>query len=237
METMRNIKKELEEALLERPFGLYKNLFDKLPAPYFGFIGYSILSSSIFIALILYNIEDPSFNIFHNWISHLSVGPNGSNVFFFIGFSAASPFILLFHYSFINSFYYKTRNVDLLLFLYTVASIQSLGSFLVGFFPLNLHRIHGVVAYMYFFGGFLFYSGLFYTYTITKEDNAERLILSGVSAVVTIIFLFAFVYSVITNKVFIISNYLLEWLVYTTYLVSNFRFALISLDENKSKKV
>jgi len=231
------IREEIKEVLLKRPIGFYNKLFKKIPAPYFGVIGYSIFGFFISFALILYIFEDPTFSIFQNWISQLSVGPNGSNIFFFLGISIASPFMLLFHYSIVNSFYYKTSKVDTLLFLYITASIQSLGSFLAGIFPLNLNKIHGFVGEMYFFGAMFFYSGLLYLYIKVKGEGGEKLIWSGLCSVVVIIFNMAKIYTAITGNIFpVFPNYFLEWIVYLTFLISNYRLAFIFLEEQESKK-
>jgi hypothetical protein len=234
---MEKVREELKQNLIDRPMGFYNKLFTKIPAPYFGLAGYSIFGFFIAFALILYIIEDPTFSIFEKWISHLSIGPNGSNIFFFLGISIASPFMLLFHYSLVNSFYYKTNKVNVLLFLYTTTSIQSLGSFLAGIFPLNLNKLHGFVGEMYFFGAMLFYGGLFYLYIIIKGEGGEKLILSGICLFVSLIFNSAKIYTAISgNLVPIFPNYFLEWIVYLTFLFSNYRIAFIVLEENRSKK-
>ncbi|TXT67326.1 MAG: membrane protein of unknown function [Promethearchaeota archaeon] len=234
---IKKISDELEETLILKPIGFYNRLFKKIPAPYFGLIGYGSLGIFIAVALILYIVEDPTFSIFEKWISNLSIGPNGSNIFFFLGMTIASPFMLLFHYSLVNSFYYKTNKINILLFLYITTSIQSLGSFMAGIFPLNLNKLHGFVGEMYFFGSWLFYSGLVYLYIIVKGEGGEKLILCGICSLTVFIFNMAKIYTALTGELFpVFPNYFLEWIVYLTFLFSNFRFSLIMLEERRKAK-
>lgn len=232
--------RKIETELVERPMGFFNKLFDAVPAPYIGLIGYLSFSSFILVAFILYIIEDPTFSIFNNWISQLSVGEEGSNFFFFLALSVSSPFIFLFHYSLVNNFYFKTNKVGILLYLYSAASTETTGRFFAGIFPLTLHKVHGFFAIMYFFGAFAFYSGLFYLFfTIKNESNRnKKLLLCGATAIMTAFFQIAEIYSSLTGDLFpFISNFLLEWFVYLTYLFTNFGIILINLMEKNIIKI
>lgn len=231
---IKKIERELEEALIERPIGFFNELFENIPAPYFGLFGYLSFSGFILIAFILYIIEDPTFSIFQNWISQLSVGKEGSNFFFLLALSFSSPFIFIFHYSLVNECYYKTNKTDLLLFLYSAASTETTGRFFAGIFPLTLNIVHGLFGGMYFFGALCFYSALFYLYKTCNEKNREKLILTGLSAIMTTIFEIAEIYTSLTGQLFpFISNYFLEWIVYIIYLITNFRLVHILFKDMK----
>jgi len=144
---------------IERKINLFLDrLYLKIPGYIFGFIGLILYIFSTYLSLILYVIIDPTYSIYHNWISELGIGPNGANIIFCLGWIFSSGFLFFFNVNEIKSLKKKMKIKSRIypLALYNV--IFTLGIFLVGFFPANLIVSHIIGASFYFLGGFLFFS-------------------------------------------------------------------------------
>ena len=60
-----------------------ETFFDKIPGYFFGFLTLAVGLLGAGLAIFLYILDDPSYSILTNFISDLSVGPNGSDLVFF----------------------------------------------------------------------------------------------------------------------------------------------------------
>jgi len=236
MKRIRNIE-GLKENYLNKPINLFQRIFLFIPGEYFGLLSFFIIGTSISTGFLYQILDDPNYSIFTHWISHLSVGPKASKICFSIGLCIGSPLILIFHHFIVNQFFYKSENIKILLVLHGAAFIQSLGSFIAGLFPLNYHYLHGFAANMYFYGAFFYYMGLFLLFIKYRKQFRMGLIFSGCCVISTALFLISDLYTFFTAEPFPIStNYFLEWITFTSYLLFYFGAAIIYLKKERLKK-
>jgi len=167
----------------------FDKLYLKIPGYIFGFIGLMLYIFATYISLILYVIVDPTYSIYHNWISELGIGPNGANITFCLGWIFSSGFLFLFNVNEIKSLKKKIKKKSRIypLALYNV--IFTLGIFLVGLFPANLIVSHVIGASFYFLGGFLFFSNYGIIILFNKQVPKLNVLVVGFISTCFILFL------------------------------------------------
>ena len=118
------------------------------------FIGVFIPVFTIALSVILYILGDSSFSIFTHYLSHLGIGPNGSNIVFNLG-CMISGVVMVFFFLNLSVFLIK-RDVPryLVKMSFIFGFVSSIGIFLIGVFPGDGSQVlHNIVASLFFLGG------------------------------------------------------------------------------------
>jgi len=117
-------------------------------------IGVFIPFFTITLSLFLYILSDSSFSVFTHYLSHLGIGPNGSNIVFNLG-SMFSGIVMVFFFLNLSVFLINKEVPRNLINLSCIAGlISSLGNFLTGLFPGDgSQELHNFVASFFFIGG------------------------------------------------------------------------------------
>ncbi|NVM45856.1 MAG: DUF998 domain-containing protein [Candidatus Lokiarchaeota archaeon] len=105
-------------------------------------------------AIILYVLADPTFSFLTHWVSHLGVGPNGSDVVFNGGMIYSG--IISWIYSLFLAGYLHKKGAFKILVVISLGCgiILGIGLLMLGIFPLELiFGIHNVAAGLFFYGG------------------------------------------------------------------------------------
>ncbi|MBN1800877.1 MAG: DUF998 domain-containing protein [Candidatus Lokiarchaeota archaeon] len=171
-------------------------IYRVVPGYLLGIIGVFVASISILAAFLLYMTVDPSFTPFTHWISHLGIGPNGSNIVFNIGISVSSVFLFLFYLHHIKEFRKLGANKTITDCLLVSVIATCAGLIFIAIFPYNITLLHGIAANVFFLGGLnscLLYSVLI---IITPKVSKLHAIVGFVSAA---LFIFHILNSVITS--------------------------------------
>ncbi len=105
-------------------------------------------------AIILYVLADPTFSFLTHWVSHLGVGPNGSDIVFNGGMIYSG--IISWIYSLYLAGYLHKKGAFKILVIISLGCgiILGIGLLMLGIFPLELiFGIHNVAAGLFFYGG------------------------------------------------------------------------------------
>lgn len=105
-------------------------------------------------AIILYVLADPTFSFLTHWVSHLGIGPNGSDIVFNGGMVYSG--IISWIYSLYLAGYLHQKGAFKILVVISLGCgiILGIGLLMIGIFPLELlFGIHNVAAGLFFFGG------------------------------------------------------------------------------------
>ena len=107
-------------------------------------------------AISLYISGDPTFSFFTHWVSHLGVGPNGSDLVF-NGGMVYSGIISGIYSLYLAGYLHKKGALKFLIIISLGCGIiLGIGLLLIGIFPLEIiFGIHNIAA------GFFFYGGMF----------------------------------------------------------------------------
>jgi len=105
-------------------------------------------------AILLYISGDPTFSFFTHWVSHLGVGPNGSDIVF-NGGMVYSGIISWIYSLYLARYLHKNGALKILIIISLGCGIiLGIGLLLLGIFPLELiFGIHNVAAGLFFYGG------------------------------------------------------------------------------------
>ena len=105
-------------------------------------------------AILLYISADPTFSFLTHWVSHLGLGPNGSNIVF-NGGMVYSGIISWFYSLYLAGYLHKKGALKLLIIISLGCGIiLGIGLLLLGMFPLELiFGIHNIAAGLFFYGG------------------------------------------------------------------------------------
>ncbi len=125
-------------------------------------------------AIILYVLADPTFSFLTHWISHLGVGPNGSDIVFNGGMIYSG--IISWIYSLYLAEYLHKKGAFKLLILVSLGCgiILGVGLLMLGIFPLELNfGIHNVAAGLFFYGGM--FSCIVYGITVYLTPGISKL--------------------------------------------------------------
>lgn len=199
--------------------------FEKINGSFFALMALLIGFGGSMLAVVLYMMGDPSYSMFNNFISDLSIGPNGSNIVFFL-FMATMPFV-------ISPFYlYFTRSLQRLgastivtWIAYGTSVLSSLIQFLTAFFPLDPNN-QAVSSTHLFFGillaVFLGITQIIYSYLEFTQESVPKYspILAFISAVLFLLFaffLFLGSYTVLFD--YNVITYLTEWSAFSVFMI------------------
>ena len=105
-------------------------------------------------AILLYISGDPTFSFFTHWVSHLGVGPNGSDIVF-NGGMVYSGIISWIYSLYLARYLHKNGALKILIIISLGCGIiLGIGLLLLGVFPLDLiFGIHNIAAGLFFYGG------------------------------------------------------------------------------------
>jgi hypothetical membrane protein len=134
-----------------------------------AFIGFL----SAIVAIILYILADPTFSFLTHWVSHLGVGPNGSNVVF-NGGMIYSGIICWVYTLYLSGYLHKKGAINFLILISLACGvILGVGLLLIGIFPLEIiFGMHNIAAGLFFFGGL--FSSIFYGITTYFTPNISK---------------------------------------------------------------
>jgi hypothetical membrane protein len=105
-------------------------------------------------AIILYILADPTFSFLTHWVSHLGIGPNGSDIVFNGGMVYSG--IISWIYSLYLSGYLHKKGAFKILVVISLGCgiVLGIGLLMLGIFPLEfIFGIHNVAAGLFFYGG------------------------------------------------------------------------------------
>lgn len=116
------------------------------------------------LAILLYILADPTFSFLTHWVSHLGVGPNGSDIVF-NGGMIYSGIMCWIYTLYLSGYLYKKGAVSFLILISLVCGvILGVGLLLLGIFPLEvIFGVHNIAAGLFFYGGL--FSSIFYGVT------------------------------------------------------------------------
>lgn len=192
-------------------------IYQKIKGGYFAFLALLAIAFGMFIAMLIYLPDDPSYSILTNYISDLGAGPIGSRVIFTIGMILGAIFLiflLLYIGRYLTNIEEKSQRIWI--FLYP-GLIAELGLILIGIFPLDrtddtAFTIHSIAAVIFFL--FTAISNLGLGYIEFKNNDFSKFfgLISVISGIFSAIFAFGFIlqeYSVLADQPFV---YLSEWI-------------------------
>ena len=105
-------------------------------------------------AILLYISADPTFSFLTHWISHLGVGPNGSDIVFNGGMVYSGIISWVFSLYMAGYLHKKGAIKFLIIISLGCGIILGIGLLLLGIFPLEIiFGIHNVAAGLFFYGG------------------------------------------------------------------------------------
>ncbi|MBN1801291.1 MAG: DUF998 domain-containing protein [Candidatus Lokiarchaeota archaeon] len=168
----------------------FDRLYEVIPGPYFGITSVCTMFLSVFLALFLYIIVDPSYSIFTHWISNLGIGPNGSQLIFNNGLMLVSVMMFLYLISEMRNLKNKGTSRLFLVLMTTSSLTLSIGLFMIGIWPMNLLELHCMAATFYFFGFFSLTAIYSIIVLVNKNIENKRAIISMVTAFNHIIYYF-----------------------------------------------
>ena len=153
--------------------GKIDKFYEKFNGSYFAFIGVGVSLVSIFIAIGLYMIADPTFSLFTHFLSDLGDGRNYSNVVFNIS-RILDGVILLFFYLYLSRYLYNKEVSKRLTWISFIGgSIYTTGLILVAVFTSQTaYEMHIIGAGFVFFGMFFVY--LFYSISENSCDEFPK---------------------------------------------------------------
>ncbi len=214
-------------------------IYEKIKGGYFAFLALLAVAFGIFIGLIFYLPDYPSFSILTNYISDIGAGPIASRVIFSIGMILGAVFLiflLLYVGKYLTSIEEKSQRIWI--FLYP-GLIAELGLILLGIFPLDrsddtAFAIHSIAAVIFFLFTAISNLGLGYIEFKNSEFSKFFALISVISGIFSAIFAFGFIiqeYSVLEDQQFI---YLSEWIYFaftTIWLIIHGLFFLKKREE------
>jgi hypothetical membrane protein len=165
--------------------------------------------------VLLYILGDPSFSVFTHYLSHLGIGPNGSDIVFNLG-SMLSGIVMVFFFLNLSVFLIKKEVPKILVNLSLVFGlISSLGNFLIGFFPGDGSQdLHNFVASLFFLGG-LAYCILYGISELKGKGISKLQALSGfVVAFFFVVFIFFTTLSYFNPELALELSHFLEWILF-----------------------
>lgn len=129
---------------------------------------------TVIAAIPLYISGDSSFSFLTHWISHLGIGPNGSNFVFNGGMIYSSIITWIFSLYFAH-YLHKRGALKFLIYVSIFCGfLLGTGLLMTGVFPMELiFGIHNVAAGLFFYGGL--FSCIVYGITAYFTPNVSKL--------------------------------------------------------------
>ena len=192
-------------------------IYEKIKGGYFAFLALLAIAFGVFVSLIFFFADNPSFSILTHYISDIGAGPSASRVIFSIGMILGAVFLiflLLFIGKYLKSIEEKSQRIWI--FLYP-GVIAELGLILIGIYPLDradstVFAIHSLAAVIFFIFTAISNLGLGYIEFKNSEFSKFYALISVITGIFSAIFAFGFIiqeYSVLGSHQFI---YLSEWI-------------------------
>lgn len=175
------------------------------------------------LAIVLYITVDPSFSIFNNFISDLSIGPNGSNIIFILfnlGMAiSVQPFFLYLSRYLIS----QGADDDLAIITYGASILFSISQILLVFFPLDtsnqsvadIHMVFAVLFFVFVSITMLLYAYLEFTLDVIPKYLPLLALITGILGSTFSFFLFLGTYTEIFD--YNIITYLTEWSTFSVF--------------------
>jgi len=166
--------------------------------------------------LILYNLGESSFSVFTHYLSHLGIGPNGSNIIFNVG-SMVSGVVMVFFFLNLSVFLIKKEVLRILVNLsFIFGFISSAGIFMMGLFPSDVSQyLHNFGAGFFFFGG-LAYCILYGISEWTAKGISKLQALSGfVVAFPFLVFIYFTNLNFFNHELALEISHFSEWILFT----------------------
>lgn len=149
-------------------------------------------------------------------MSHLGIGPNGSDIVFNLG-SMVSGIVMVFFFFNLSVFLIKKEVPKILVNLAFISGvISSIGIFLIGLFPGDGSQdLHNFVAGFFFLGG-LAYTILYGISELKAKDISKLQALSGfVVAFSFVVFLYFTTIHYFDHELALELSHFSEWILYT----------------------
>ena len=166
--------------------------------------------------MILYNLGESSFSVFTHYLSHLGIGPNGSNIIFNVG-SMVSGVVMVFFFLNLSVFLIKKKVLRILVNLsFIFGFISSVGIFMMGLFPSDVSQyLHNFGAEFFFFGG-LAYCILYGISEWTAKGISKLQALSGfVVAFPFLVFIYFTNLNFFNHELALEISHFSEWILFT----------------------
>jgi hypothetical membrane protein len=130
--------------------------FNKMNGAWFGFLALAVGSVFFAVTLVLYYIAEPGYSLFTNFISNLTVGPNQSDVFFFLFLILLPVLLVPFCYDLSKQFQKQGAPLSLARLAFIFFVLYALAQILMAFFPFNrldhtVYSLHMILAVLLFF--------------------------------------------------------------------------------------
>ena len=193
--------------------------FKRFNGSYFAFVGAGISLISLFIAIVLYRMVDPTFSPTADWVSDLGEGPNYSNYIFNIS-EIATGIILIFFYLYLTILLQKKGASKFSIWTtFIIGLFSALGLIVAGIFPMYAAPdIHFNAAAVCFIG--IFFLCILYGITeLLVTENLKKFSISGfIVATITLIFMISFLLSELNYGINRAVYLLLEWISYLAFM-------------------
>ena len=179
-------------------------------------IGVFIPIFTIALSVYLYILGDSSFSFFTHYLSHLGIGPNGSNIVFNLG-CMISGIVMVFFFLNLSVFLIKKEVPRILVNLSFIAGfISSIGILMIGVFPGDGSQdIHNFFASLFFLGG-LAYCILYGISELKAKSISKFQALSGfVVAFFFIVFLFFTTINYFNPELALELSHFSEWILFS----------------------
>ena len=214
-------------------------IYEKIRGGYFAFLALIAVAFGMFVSLIIYLQDDPSFSILTNYISDLGAGPISSRIVFSIGMIVGAVF-LIFLQLFIGKYLKRIEEKSQRIWIFLYAGVVAeLGLIFIGIYPLDraddtAFAIHSIAAVIFFVFTAISNLGLGYIEFKNSKFSKFFALISVIAGLFSAIFAVGFIiqeYSVLGNHQFI---YLSEWIFFaftTIWLIIHGLYFLKKRDE------
>ena len=193
--------------------------FKRFNGSYFAFVGAGISLITLFIAIILYRMVDPTFNPTTDWISDLGEGPNYSNYVFNIG-AIAFGIISIFFDLYLTIFLLKKGSSKLLNWAaFIIGLFSAIGLILAAIFPMYAAPDMHLNAAIVFFIGMFFLCIIYGITELLIIENYKKIPISGfIVAAIIMIFMISYLLSDLNYGINRAEYLLLEWISYFSFI-------------------
>ena len=192
------------------------NFFEKINGSYFAFLTLICANLGILIGIILYTMVDPSYSLLSNFISDLSIGPNGSNIAYSITMFIMSLPLIPFQLYLVRFLQRRDSNILISWIALIFALISTSSIFLIGLFPMDpaqplIYQIHIVLAVVLFGTGSIAYALYGYLELVNPEITKLPPLVSFITAIFLGLFCLSFSIETLMNLNYSVFTYLIEW--------------------------
>ncbi|PWI46231.1 hypothetical protein CEE45_17895 [Candidatus Heimdallarchaeota archaeon B3_Heim] len=199
--------------------------FDKINGYYFAFLTVIVGFGGSMLAFFLYVMVDPSYSPLSNFVSDMSVGPNCSDIIFFL-FMVIMPIVIIPFYLYLTrSLQKQGTNPNLTWIAFGTSVLSALSQILTAFFPLDAnkksaydtHLIFGQLIFL-----FLGITMILFAYLENTQPSIPKYspILASGAAVLSLLFaLFLFLGTYTSVFDYNTITYLTEWSAFSVFIL------------------